>query len=151
MATIQLPIEFKEFLQLLNSNGVEYLLVGGFSVGYYGYPRATGDIDVWINTSQENVANVTKALVEFGFDAANVNPQSFRRKNKVFRMGVPPLQIDILTDVSGVAFKACYKKRVVAQIDGIQVSVISLEHLKKNKRASGRHKDLDDLEHLPDE
>jgi hypothetical protein len=151
MATIQLPIEFKEFLQLLNSNGVEYLLVGGFSVGYYGYPRATGDIDVWINTSKENAANVTKALVEFGFDEANVNPQSFRRKNKVFRMGVPPLQIDILTDVSGVAFKACYKKRVIAEIDGIQVSVISLVHLKQNKRASGRHKDLDDLEHLPDE
>jgi len=150
MATIQLPTEFKEFLRSLNSNDVEYLLVGGFSVGYYGYPRATGDIDVWINTSKENAAKVTRALVEFGFDEANVSPQLFRRKNTVFRMGVPPLQIDILTDVSGVAFKDCYKKRCVAEIDGVQVSIISLKHLRKNKRASGRHKDLDDLENLPE-
>ena len=151
MGTIQLPIEFKEFLQFLNSNDVEYLLVGGFSVGYYGYPRATGDIDVWIDTSKANAAKVARAIVEFGFDEANVKPQVFQRKNKVFRMGVPPLQIDILTEVSGVAFSACYKKRAVAEIDGVQVNLISLKHLRKNKRASGRHKDLDDLENLPGE
>ena len=151
MATIPLPTEFKEFLRLLNSNDVEYLLVGGFCVLYYGYPRATGDIDVWIDTSKKNAAKVTKSLVEFGFDEANVGPQLFRRKNKVFRMGVPPLQIDILTDVSGVTFKACYKKRALAEIDGVKVNIISLKDLRKNKRASGRHKDLDDLENLPNE
>ena len=150
MDTIPLPTEFKEFLKLLNLNNVEYLLVGGFSVLYYGYPRATGDIDVWIDTSKKNVTKVSRTLVEFGFDEANVTPQLFRRKNKVFRLGVPPLQIDILTDVSGVSFKACFKKRVVAEIDGVQVNIISLKHLRKNKRASGRHKDLDDLENLPE-
>ena len=104
-----------------------------------------------VSTSQENAAKVTKSLVEFGFDGANVSPQLFRRKNNVFRMGVPPLQIDILTDVSGVTFNACYKKRAVAEIDGVEVNIISLKDLRKNKRASGRHKDLDDLENLPDE
>src|SRR5258708_30305467 len=116
MATIPLPTEFKEFLVLLNSNGVEYLLVGGFCVLYYGYPRATGDIDVWIDTSKKNAVKVSRSLVEFGFDEVHVSPQLIRRKHKVFRMGIPPLQIDILTNVSGLTFKPCYERRGVANI-----------------------------------
>ncbi|HLJ11001.1 MAG TPA: hypothetical protein VKU82_07425 [Planctomycetaceae bacterium] len=149
MDMTRLPLEFKEFLQLLNSNAVEYLLVGGYSVNFYGYARSTGDIDIWIRVSRKNAARLAKGLIEFGFDAANVAPELFLRKGKIFRIGVPPFRIDILTEISGVKFEACYKKRLVADLDGIQVDVISLEHLKKNKRASGRHKDLDDLENLP--
>jgi hypothetical protein len=133
----------------LSSNGVEYLLVGGYSVNFYGYSRSTADIDVWIGISRKNAARVVKALVQFGFAADNVRPQVFLRKKKVFRIGVPPLQIDILTDVSGLEFEKCYSKRTFAEIDGIKVDIISLRDLRKNKRASGRHKDLDDLENLP--
>jgi hypothetical protein len=133
----------------MNSNKVEYLLLGGYSVIFYGYTRTTGDIDFWIKASRKNASRVSKALIEFGFDPANVTPQMFLRKKKVFRIGNPPLQIDILTDVSGLEFDKCYAERTVAEVDGISVSVIGLKDLKKNKRASGRLKDLDDLENLP--
>jgi predicted nucleotidyltransferase len=133
----------------LNSKKVEYLLVGGYSVNYYGYSRSTADIDVWIKVSDENAERVSKALVKYGFDADNVAPRIFLRKRKVLRIGNPPLQIDILTDVSGLSFDKCYSRRTIAEIDGISIDVINLKDLKKNKRASGRHKDLDDLENLP--
>src|SRR5262245_45507618 len=149
MATSLLPPEFGEFLESLNSNKVEYLLLGGYSVIYYGYLRSTGDIDFWIKVSSKNAARVSKALVEYGFAPVNVAPRRFLRKKKVFRTGNPPFRIDILTDVSGLDFDACYARRTVAEIDGIPVNVISLKDLKRNKRASGRLKDLDDLENLP--
>lgn len=133
----------------MNSKKVEYLLVGGYSVNYYGYSRSTADIDVWIKVSDENAERVSKALVEYGFDGDNVAPRIFLRKRKVLRIGNPPLQIDILTDVSGLKFDKCYSRRTIAEIDGISIDVINLKDLKKNKRASGRHKDLDDLENLP--
>jgi predicted nucleotidyltransferase len=149
MATTLLPREFREFLESLNSNRVEYLLLGGYSVIFYGYTRSTGDIDFWIGVDRKNAARVSKALVDYGFDAEHVSPSIFLRKKKVFRIGVAPLQIDILTDVSGLDFPKCYPRRKVARIDGIKVDIIALKDLKKNKRASGRHKDLDDLENLP--
>jgi predicted nucleotidyltransferase len=149
MATSLLPPEFREFLASLNSNGVEYLLLGGYSVIYYGYVRSTGDIDFWIKVSRKNAARVSKALVDYGFDPANVSPRLFLRKKKVLRTGNPPFRIDILTDVSGLEFDECYARRTVAEIDGISVNIIGLKDLKKNKRASGRLKDLDDLENLP--
>ncbi len=149
MGTIRLPTEFKEFLQLLNARKVDYLLVGGYPVSYYGYPRATADIDIWIRVSKTNATRLSKALVDYGFDAANVRPKTFHRRGPMFRIGVPPLRIEILTSISGLTFGACYSRRITAEIDGIAVNVISLTDLKKNKRASGRLKDLDDLENLP--
>src|SRR5689334_7139570 len=149
MATIRLPTEFKEFLKLLNAKKVEYLLVGGYSVSFYGYSRSTADIDIWIRASRKNASRLAGVLVEWGFVAANVPPELFLDKNKIFRIGVPPLRIDILPEVSGVTFKECYAQRNIAEIDGVLVSMISLEHLKQNKRASGRHKDLDDIQNLP--
>jgi hypothetical protein len=149
MATIRLPPDFKEFLKLLNSHGVEYLLVGGFSVGYYGYPRATGDIDVWVGTGSANADRIFAALVEFGFGTANLSRELFLKDDQIVRMGVPPLRIDVLTTISGVDFADCFGRRIVAEIDGVPVSLISLSDLRQNKQASGRHKDLNDLEHLP--
>ena len=149
MATIRLPPDFKEFLRLLNSHAVEYLLVGGYSVGYYGYPRATGDMDIWIALGEENARRVTAALVEFGFGDSNLSVDLFLKQDQVIRMGVPPLRIDILTSVSGVEFSECYAQRSVDEIDGVDVSIIGLNDLKRNKRSAGRHKDLNDLENLP--
>ena len=149
MATTRLPPDFRDFLRLLDSHGVEYLLLGGYAVGYHGYPRATADMDVWVANEDDNAHRVSAALVEFGFAPQIVGPSVFRAPNSVIRMGVPPLRIEIITSASGVTFSECYPKRIVDTIDGIRVSVIDLESLKRNKKASARHKDLADLESLP--
>jgi len=134
---------------LLNSRRVEYLLVGGYAVGFHGYSRPTGDLDVWIAVSPENAERVRQALVEFGFSQENVPANLFTDPDRIVRMGVPPVRLEIITAISGVDFAPCYAGRVRAEIDGIPVNVIALDDLKANKRAAGRHKDLNDLEQLP--
>ena len=143
-----LPSDFREFLKLLNSRNVRYLLIGGYAVGYHGYSRATADMDLWIDIDPDNAARVVSVLREFGFASAELEPSLFLDEGKIVRMGVPPLRIEILTTISGVSFGDCYSQRVTAQIDGLEVPVISLEQLKVNKRASGRFKDLADLDQL---
>jgi predicted nucleotidyltransferase len=143
-----LPSDFRDFLRLLNSNNVRYLLIGGYAVSYHGYSRATADMDVWIALDLENANRVVSALREFGFSSSELAVSLFLEKGRVVRMGVPPLRIEILTTISGVSFEDCYRQRITAQIDGVDVPVISLEDLKINKRASGRFKDLADLEQL---
>jgi hypothetical protein len=145
---IQLPPDFKEFLRLLNSNGVEYLVVGGYAVGYHGHPRTTGDMDIWVRVSHENAARVVEALREFGFGQTELDTALFLATDQVIRMGVPPMRIELLTSVSGVEFDTCYARRVVAEVDGVQTGLLSLEDLRTNKRAAGRAKDLGDLEAL---
>jgi predicted nucleotidyltransferase len=145
---ISLPEDFIEFLKLLNSKGVEYLLIGGFAVNYYGHHRATADMDVWIAMSPENAAKVVEALRDFGFNVPGLVPEVFTKENQIIRMGVPPLRIELLTTISGVTFAECYPHRRQIILDGVSVSLIGLDQLKKNKAASGRLKDLDDLQHL---
>lgn len=149
MATIRLPPDFKEFLSLLNAHQVEYLVVGGYAVGFHGYPRATVDIDIWIGRSQETADKMVVVLREFGFDVPNLSRDLFLREDQIVRMGVPPIRLEIFTAIPGVEFESCYRSRVVGEIDGIHVSLINLEDLKTNKRASGRNKDLADLDGLP--
>ena len=146
MVTIKLPPDFKEFLRLLNSNKVEYLLIGGYAVGYHGYPRPTGDIDIWITRTRDNSQRVVEALTEFGFTCP---AELLLQENQVVRMGVPPFRIEILTTIDGVKFSECYAARLQTVLDGVEVSLISLSDLKVNKRASGRSKDITDLENLP--
>src|SRR4051812_28029940 len=102
MATIRLPHDFKEFLQLLNSEGVKYLLVGGYAVAYYGYARATGDMDVWVAPEPRNAAKILEVLRRFGFGEAVASPDLFLKEDQVVRMGVPPMRIELLTTISGV-------------------------------------------------
>jgi hypothetical protein len=149
MATIHLPPDFKEFLKLLTAHQAEYLLIGGYAVGYYGYPRATADIDIWIAMNPSNAERVVTVLKEFGFDLPELSPELFLKEWQVLRMGVPPVRIEIATTISGVNFSECYARRVVDVLDGVEVNLISLNHLKLNKKASGRHQDLADLEKLP--
>ena len=149
MATVRLPPDFKEFLRLLNAHQVEYLLIGGYAVGYHGYPRATADMDIWVAVALENAGRIVAALKEFGFDVPELSPELFLQEGRIIRMGVPPIRIEIVTTISGVSFDQCYAERVVDVLDGVEVNLISLRHLKANKRASGRHKDLSDLEYLP--
>jgi hypothetical protein len=134
---------------LLNDHHVEYLLIGGYAVGYHGYPRATADMDIWIARNPENAENVVASLREFGFDLPDLSSDVFLKEDVIVRMGVPPVRIEIMTTISGVTFRECYRERVAVELDGVRVSLISSKHLRINKRASGRHTDLNDLEHLP--
>jgi hypothetical protein len=146
MATILLPPDFREFLRLLISHHVDYLLIGGYAVNYYGYPRSTGDMDVWIGIGPENAARAVAAVRNFGFQEAT--EELFLTPGKIVRMGLPPFRIEVLTAVSGVDFNDCFGKRTVVDLGGLPVSLISRDDLRANKKASGRTKDLADLEQL---
>ena len=149
MATIRLPPDFKEFLKLLKEYNARYLLIGAYAVNYHGYIRATGDMDIWVATDSDNAGKIVAILKDFGFgDETNITPQLFMQEKKIIRMGVPPIRLEISTSISGVEFEECYKSRIVDELDGIEVSLIDLENLRKNKKASGRPKDLTDLKKL---
>jgi predicted nucleotidyltransferase len=151
MAKQQLPPDLREFLKLLNSRRVKYLLVGGYAVGCHGYPRATADMDIWVAISPSNAGKLVAVLQEFGFGVPALRAELFLRENQIVRLGEPPLRIELLTSVSGLTFDQCYSDRRKASMDGLRVSVVSLRDLKRNKAAAGRPKDLDDLEHLPEQ
>lgn len=149
MEKLPLPADFKDFLQLLNSAKVEYLLVGGYAVGHYGYPRTTGDMDIWIAATPSNAEKVVQVLRQFGFSAASVKLDMFSTPDQIVRLGIPPICIDVITGASGIEFAECYARRNVRPIDGIEINIIHPDDLKQNKKASGRPKDLNDLENLP--
>ena len=146
---MKLPSDFKEFLKLLNANNVEYLLIGGYAVGYYGYPRATADMDIWIAMNSANADKIVASLKAFGFDSPNLSANLFLKEKQIIRLGIPPVRIELATTISGVDFNDCFAKRVIAELDGVKTNLISLNHLKINKKASARHQDIADLEHLP--
>ncbi len=149
MDTTQFPLDFAEFLRSLASKEVEYLLVGGWAVGFHGFPRATADIDVWVRRTPANASRIVEALRLFGFDVPELNPGLFLEPDRVVRMGLPPFRVEVLTSISGVEFEECWSSRVEMVAGDLRVPVLSLEDLKRNKRASGRAKDLADLENLP--
>lgn len=151
MAMIEFPKDFKEFLQLLNSKEVEYLVIGGYAVGYHGYPRATGDMDVWISINEKNAIKMINALKEFGFKIPELKKEMFLKEEKIIRMGVPPMRLGIITTIDGVGFEKCFKNRVIADFGSFKVNFISKDDLLINKRASGRPKDLVDYSKLQDE
>lgn len=144
----QLPPDFKEFLKLLNAKQVEYLLIGGYAVSYHGYPRATGDMDIWVAVNSDNAQKIVEVLREFGFDLPELSPQMFLRPNNIVRMGVVPFRIEVLTSIDGVDFNQCFTERIETMIDEVAVNVISLKNLKINKSSTGRSKDQNDLDNL---
>lgn len=140
--------DFREFIELLNSNQVKYLVVGGYALALHGHPRYTKDMDVWILIHPENVKRVLKALHEFGFSQLDLTEQDFLTPGNVIQLGYPPHRIDILTQATGVIFEECYSSRISLTIDGLTVNFIDIENFKKNKQAVGRLQDLADLESL---
>lgn len=146
---MQLSSDYKEFLKLLNEHEVEYLLIGGYAVGYYGYPRYTGDMDFWIAVNPANAKRMVEVMRAFGFDSPELTPELFQNEKLILRMGVEPYRLEVMTRIDGVEFSDCYSRRVIAEIDGVKVNLISLGDLKRNKQASRRLKDLADLENLP--
>jgi hypothetical protein len=140
--------DFKEFIQLLNEKKVEYLIVGGYAVTVYGYPRYTGDLDIWINNSADNANLILDVLKDFGFSSLKLIPDDFQKKGNIVQLGYPPLRIDILNDIDGVEFHDCYERKKYFIIDELKIPFISSNDLLINKKASGRHKDIDDIENL---
>lgn len=140
--------DFKEFVALLNSNQVEYLIVGGYALAAYGHPRYTGDLDFWIGTDPVNAGHVLTALDQFGFGALGIRLEDLTTQDRVIQMGFPPRRIDLLTSIDGVAFAPAFARRVDVDVDGQCLSFISLDDFRTNKRTTGRHKDLADLDAL---
>lgn len=140
--------DFKEFIISLNENLVRYLVIGGYAVALHGYPRYTKDIDIWIEPTPENAANMVKALEQFGFGSLGLKAEDFLVPDQIIQLGYPPNRIDLLTTAAGVDFETCYASRVVVEVDGVSVNFIDLANLKKNKKAVGRLQDLADLENL---
>ena len=140
--------DLKEFIELMNSEEVEYLIVGGHAVSYHGYPRYTGDIDFFTRASSENAARIGQVLRRFGFSDTSAIEQSLIQEGKVIQFGRPPNRIDLLTAISGVTFDEALLDSVNVELEGIPVRMIGLESLLKNKRASNRPRDAADVNQL---
>ena len=143
--------DFREFLQALNEQEVEYILVGGFAVILHGYQRVTGDMDIWVNRTEENYIRIKAAFDQFGMPVFDMSRENFlfEKSMDVFRFGRRPNAIDIMLSVKGLQFSECFEIAKWFEDDGLQVKVLHINHLRQAKKEAGRFKDFDDLEHLP--
>jgi hypothetical protein len=142
--------DFAEMLSALSEAGAEFLIVGAHALAAHGIARATGDIDIWVKPTQENAERVMRALIVFGAPLKNLTVDDLTKTDTVFQIGVEPCRVDILSGISGVQFADAWSRRLVLDIEGMSVPVLSREDFVTNKRASGRPKDLLDLELLGD-
>jgi len=145
---MNLEDDLKEFVELLNALNVHYLVVGGFAVAYYGYPRFTADLDLFIERSRENADRLLQVIERFGFGDLNLSADDFLKEDQVIQLGVSPNRIDLLTFISAVDFQEAWAARQQAEMQGVSVPIISKEMLKRNKAATGRSQDLLDLKRL---
>lgn len=143
-----LPNPFSEFIELLEKHGVEYLVVGGFAVAAYGYPRYTGNLDVFIAISPSNAQGIVATFREFGFGSLDIQEQDFLDDDMIVEIGREPLKIQVMTSISGVAFEECYRSRAHLDFGGRILPFISYEHLLLNKASTKRSKDRIDIEEL---
>jgi len=140
--------DYKDILVALSSEEAEFILVGAYALAAHGFPRATMDIEIWVNPSPENADHVYAALGKFGAPTDQISVEDLTKDDTIFQIGVAPRRIDILTNITGVDFKEASKDAVKVDIDGITLNILSTEHLIKNKLATGRPKDIDDVENL---
>ena len=145
-----LNADFRDLLTCLVREGVEFLLVDAYALAFHGVPRATGDIDVLVRATPANAERTWRALKAFGapLAAAGVKPEDFARPAVVYQIGLPPRRIDVLTEISGVTFDEAWESRAEGELDGLAVPILGRAALLRNKRASGRLKDLADVERL---
>jgi hypothetical protein len=145
---VLLQQDLREFIELLNSHGSEYLVVGGHAVAFHGHPRFTGDIDFLVRGSVANAERILRVLRAFGFGELALSPADFIKPGSVVQLGRPPNRIDLLTSISGVTFDDAWAGRVEGRLDGIPVFFLGLQALLENKLASGRPKDIADVAKL---
>lgn len=138
--------DYQDILQIFSDEAVEYLLVGAYALAAHGYPRATGDIDLWVNPTGLNAAKVMQSLAKFGAPLSQITAEDFETPDVVFQIGIEPNRIDILTQLSGVEeFKIAWEDRIEISIEGITIPVLGKFHLIQNKKSTGRPKDIADL------
>jgi hypothetical protein len=145
---MKLSKDLREFVELLNSRKIKYLLVGGHAVAFHGFPRFTGDVDFFVDPSPENAALVASAVSDFGFSELGLTEADFRGPETIVQLGRAPNRIDILTSVTAVSFAEAWETRVETELDGLPVWVISKDLLVRNKLATARPQDLADVERL---
>ncbi|MBP7830135.1 MAG: hypothetical protein KA248_09485 [Kiritimatiellae bacterium] len=143
--------DFKELLELFNELKVEYLIVGGYALAFHGAPRFTGDLDILVRPGAENAARILQALKRFGFGSLALSEHDFLKPDQVVQLGVPPVRIDLITSITGVSWEEANTGKVQGTYGEVPVHYIGLRQYTVNKRASGRKKDLADLEALGEE
>jgi len=142
--------DFQDFITALNNNDVDYILLGGYAVILYGYSRNTGDMDIFVRKSETNYQKLQQAFQEFGMPMFDMTLDNFLHNSKldVFSFGIPPVSIDILTNPKELDFGEAFKNAEMKKVDGINIRVIHLDDLIRQKKAVNRAKDLNDIEHL---
>ncbi len=145
---LDIPKDLREFIELLNSKGVRYLIAGGYAVAFHGHPRMTGDIDIFVEMSPENAGKLEKVLAEFGFGGLGLSEKDFLEPRTIVQLGYPPNRIDVLTSLSGVSFEEAWARRAGVVVDGLPLVFVGRSDLIANKTATGRPKDLADLDAL---
>lgn len=140
--------DFEELLKLFEENNVSYMIVGGYAVAFYGYPRFTKDIDIFFQCDQENIKKVKVALCSFGFDRDALPDHLFTEKGNIVKFGIEPVRIDLLNEIDGVLFEDIKSRTVRGRYGKIEVTFIGRGDLIANKKASGRTQDIADLEKL---
>lgn len=136
--------DYRDILSAFTGEQVEFLLVGAYALAVHGLPRATGDMDLWVQCSPDNARRILRALANFGAPMAQISADDFTRPEMVFQIGVVPRRVDILTSISGVAFEEAWSARIEVAIEGLVIPVLSRRHLIRNKRSVGRPKDIAD-------
>ena len=140
--------DYREMLQLLLRNEVNFLVVGAYAMAAYGYPRATGDFDIWVDTTLENSQRIYKSVSDFGAPLSGITERTFTEKGIVFQIGVAPRRIDIITHIDGVEFHNAYQDKEEVEIENMKIPFLSKSKLIKNKKATGREKDKIDIIYL---
>ena len=140
--------DLRDLLKAFIDHDVQFLIVGGYALAVHGHPRATGDLDVWLECSEANASRAYEALRVFGAPLQDLRVEDLSTPGTVYQIGLPPVRIDILTRITGVEFEAAWGDRLDTEIDGLRVPVIGREALLANKRALGRTRDLADVEML---
>lgn len=148
MATLRLRKDLKEFIELLNSHNVKYVVVGGYAVAFHGHPRNTGDIDIFVEISDENADRLESVVAAFGFKSLGLTARDFVEPKTIIQLGYPPNRIDIITTISGVDFDRAWEGRVLGDDHGLVIPFVGKSALLENKAATGRPQDLKDIEAL---
>jgi predicted nucleotidyltransferase len=137
--------DFEDFIKLLNDHDVQYMVVGGYALGFHGKPRYTGDLDIWIGISEDNAGKLIRVINDFGMASLGFTKEDFLRPGFVTQIGYPPLRIDILNAIDGIGFEEAYQNKQTITEDDLVIAYIGLNDLLANKIASGRKRDIDDI------
>lgn len=140
--------EFREFVASLNRNNVRYVMLGGYAVAWHGHPRFTGDVDFFIERTPENAALVVRAIEDFGLACLEISVADLLAEESCVFFGAPPWRVDLINFATGITFDEAWESRIEGDVDGTPCHIISRELLLQNKRATGRGKDMADVETL---